>query len=519
MGEAKSSSSRNAFRYLNIAEKTTEKGEALALGWFQGEKNEKDSKPSSPQCHSKRKEVSELKSRLKDSGHFGGKKNETSFLRFFPMGGFENVLLVGQGVEKKWTPEVARQVGASVYLAQKREHIKVLQIDGESFFSHVASGDLSYAVQAFAEGYYLAGYEYKDLKKEEKSPFAVEGATLVGLKGSKLEQNISHALRLCQAVNFSRSLGDRPGNFLTPTEFGNLCAKMAKESGLKCTIFDGKQIQKEKMGLFWGVAKGSDEDPRMVILEHKGGKKTDKPVVLIGKGITFDSGGISLKPPARMEDMKYDMMGAATVAGVMKAVAELKLPLNVTGYIGASENMPGGRAQKPGDVQRSLSGKTVEIVNTDAEGRLVLADVIEYAQKEHPQAMMDFATLTGAVIDALGTVTTGIMGNHSGFLLKVKQASEVTGERVWELPLYEEYEEDLKSNYADIRNSGIREAGSSKAGTFLKFFVDQKIPWVHCDIAGSAYHRKDLNYHPAKYGAGVMVRLVTYLLENWSSIK
>jgi len=226
-----------------------------------------------------------------------------------------------------------------------------------------------------------------------------------------------------------------------------------------------------------------------------------------------------LKPADRMEEMKYDMMGAATVAGILHACAKLKIPVNVVGYIGAVENMPGSKAQKPGDIQRSLSGKTVEITNTDAEGRLVLADIIEYAQRLNPQAIIDFATLTGAVVVALGTVTTGIMGTHKGLLGLIKAASEATDERVWELPLYEEYEEDLKSSYADIRNSGGREAGSQKGGTFLKFFVDKKTPWVHFDIAGSAYHRKDKNYYSPKHGAGVMVRLMAHLLQNWKTLK
>jgi leucyl aminopeptidase len=218
--------------------------------------------------------------------------------------------------------------------------------------------------------------------------------------------------------------------------------------------------------------------------------------------------------------MKYDMMGAATVAGVFQALADLKVARNVVGVIAATENMPGGRAQKPGDVQKSMSGKTVEIFNTDAEGRLILADAMEYVQKYFaPQAMADFATLTGAVVVALGTVTTGIMGTHSGLIDDVKKASKETDERVWELPLYEEYEEDLKSATADIRNSGNREAGSSKAGTFLKFFVDSKLPWVHFDIAGSAWHRKDINYHPTKGASGAMVRLVTHWMENWRNPK
>ena len=221
-----------------------------------------------------------------------------------------------------------------------------------------------------------------------------------------------------------------------------------------------------------------------------------------------------------MEEMKYDMMGCAAVAGIMKAAAALKIPRNIVGIIGAAENMPGGAAQKPGDVAYSLSGKSVEIINTDAEGRLVLADCIEYAQKYHkPQAIFDFATLTGAVVIALGSTVSGIMGNSAALVEKMRKSATTTGERVWELPLYEEMEEFMKSSVADIKNSSdVREAGSSKGGTFLKHFVDPNIPWVHSDIAASSWHRKDKNYHPTKYASGVMVRLMVDLLENWSKV-
>ena len=340
------------------------------------------------------------------------------------------------------------------------------------------------------------------------------------MKSLAVVKAAANAAILAGAVNFARSLGARPGNILTPAEFSRLIEKMAKERGIKCSILGRKEIEKEKMGLLIGVAQGSIEEPKLIILEHMKGKKADKPIALVGKGLTFDSGGISLKPADRMEEMKYDMMGAATVAGVFQALADLKVPRNVVGVIVATENMPGGRAQKPGDVQKSMTGKTVEIINTDAEGRLVLADAMEYVQKYFtPQAIADFATLTGAVVVALGTVTTGIMGTHRGLIDDVKKCANETGERVWELPLYEEYEEDLKSSTADIRNSGNREAGSSKAGMFLKFFVDSMVPWVHFDIAGSAWHRKDLNYHPSRGGSGVMVRLVTHWMETWRDPK
>lgn len=497
---------------------------AAVLGWFQEEapteKAAEKGKPRQPVFVGKsNKEIESLLGQLRESKHFSGKKGEISVLRFFPFSGFPNLVLLGLGAEKKWTSEMARQAGGALLLAQKRERLPNLIVQADSIFGRVAKGELSYFVQAFCEGYLLAGYEYKDLKKEEKDAFRPEVLELTGPKMESQSEAGERARVLAEAVIFARSLGDRPANVLTPTEMANLAEKMAKEHGLRCTVWGKPQIEKEKMGLLLGVAKGSSEEPKFIILEHRGGKKGDKPVALVGKGITFDSGGISLKPAARMEDMKYDMMGAATVIGTMQAAADLKLPVNIIGLVATTENMPGGRAQKPGDIARSSNGKTVEIINTDAEGRLILADTLEYAQKQEPQAIVDFATLTGAVVDALGTVTTGIMGNHAGLIQRIKQASEVTAERVWELPLYEEYEEDLKSTIADYKNSGIREAGASKGGTFLKFFVDPKFPWVHCDIAGTAYHRKDVNYHPTKYGAGVMVRLLVEMLENWKPLK
>jgi len=503
---------------IDFSERAGAKTDALVLGWFQEETKEKGKRVTPHFAGKSNKEIEQLLARLRASNHFTGKRNETDLLRFYGLEGYPNTILLGLGSAQKWNTEFSRQAGAALYHIQKRGRLKGVTLQADSLFSKVDNKHQASYVQAFCEGYLLAGYEYRDLKKHEEifSPGFLE---FHGLAKGKLAEATERAFVLSAAVNFARSLGDRPGNVLTPTEFGRVLEKMAKDVGLRCTVLDKAAIEKEKMGLFLGVAKGSAEDPRFIVLEHRGGKKTDKHIALVGKGITFDSGGISLKPAQRMEDMKYDMMGAAAVAGIMQAVANLKLPLNITGYIATTENMPGGRAQKPGDVARSSNGKTVEIINTDAEGRLILADALEYVQRREPQAILDFATLTGAVVDALGTVTSGIMGNHPGLIQQIKDAAQVTGERVWELPLYEEYEEDLKSSVADIKNSGIREAGASKGGTFLKFFVEPKFPWVHCDIAGSSYHRKDLNYHPPKYGAGVMVRLVTHLLETWKPLK
>ena len=506
------------FEFVTGSEST--KSTALVLGWYQSEGSEQP--PSTlPFYKGKRsKDIDALTAQIKGAKHFLGKQNEVSFLRFFSFAGYSNLFLLGLGNPKKFSLEVARQSGAALFHSQRKEKVNKVALQADSVFAGAKPSEVNSAVQAFCEGYVMAGYDYKDMKKPESNGFVVEGATFLGMKSAALVKAAERATHLASAVNFARSLGDRPGNVLTPSEFGRLVEKMAKERGIKCTILGRKELEKEKMGLFLGVAQGSAEEPKMIVLEHMKGKKSDKPIALVGKGLTFDSGGISIKPAAQMEEMKYDMMGAATVAGVFQALADLKVARNVVGIIAATENMPGGKAQKPGDVQKSLTGKSVEIINTDAEGRLVLADAMEYVQKYFaPQAMADFATLTGAVVVALGTVTTGIMGTHSGLIEDVKKAARETSERVWELPLYEEYMEDLKSATADIRNSGNREAGSSKAGTFLKFFVDSKLPWVHFDIAGSAWHRKDLNYHPNKGASGVMVRLVTHWMENWRAPK
>jgi len=501
---------------------------AAVLAFFQAESPDLDKRkdkkensgPELPVLAGKKiKEWPGIESYLKEAQCFVGKKNEAVLLRTYRMGTAPNLVLLGLGKRSVIDTDTARQGGASLYHLQKREKLKEVTLDLQSILSVFRESKKLAAFQAFCEGYLLASYEYREFKKAESSSFYPKGIELVSVKGKDFEKALERARTLVEAIFLTRSLGDKPGNALTPKEFSKICQEMAKSCGLQHLILGRKEMEKEGMGLLLGVAQGSAEEPQLIILEHKGGRKTDRPFVIIGKGVTFDSGGISLKPSDRMEEMKYDMMGAATVAGIMQACAKLKLPVNVTGYIGAVENMPGGKAQKPGDIQRSVTGKTVEITNTDAEGRLVLADVIEYAQKQNPQAIVDFATLTGAVVVALGTVTTGIMGSHKGLIGLIKAASEATDERVWELPLYEEYEEDLKSHYADIRNSGGREAGSQKGGTFLKFFVDKKIPWVHFDIAGSAYHRKDRNYFSAKHGAGVMVRLMTHLLQHWKPLK
>lgn len=289
---------------------------------------------------------------------------------------------------------------------------------------------------------------------------------------------------------------------------------IAKNNTLQCRVITEEQAQKMRMGAFLAVAQGSREPAKIIILEYIASRSFGPPLVIIGKGITFDSGGISLKPPDKMEQMKDDMAGGAVVMGTMQAVAQMKLPLNLVGIIPATENLPGGKAYKPGDVLTSLSGQTIEVISTDAEGRLILADALTYAKRYKPKAIVDLATLTGACIIALGDYVAGIMGNDASLLNSVKSAGEKTGEKVWELPLWEEYFDYLKSDIADFKNVGTRAAGTITGGMFLKKFVNDT-PWVHMDIAGPTWYEKDKPYIP-KGASGFGVRLLVQFLRDWN---
>lgn len=486
----------------------------------EGKKGAKPSASGAPKLNyigAKSKEWDALLSKLNQSDHFSGRLSQTNFLRYYSLNGSQNTLLVGLGPIDDISNEAIRKIGGTLHAIQKSERIAVLKLAGDSFFKKGKS--VAAQLEALFEGYLLGSYQFNLLKKPKEDEFFPQGLEVLGISDAQTKAIPARTIEMAKAVNFARSLGDRPANYLTPTHLAEAVQASGKEYKYDVTVWGRSEIEKHKMGLFLGVARGSEQEPKFIIMKYQGGKKSDKPVALVGKGVTFDAGGISLKPAAKMEEMKYDMMGSAAVAGTMQAIAALKLPINVIAFIGAAENMPDGKAQKPGDVASSSSGKTVEIINTDAEGRLILADALEYAQTFEPQAIIDFATLTGAVIVALGSVTSGIMGNHPELLKRIKDASALTDERVWELPLYKEYDDELRSNFADIKNSGGRDAGSSQGGCFLKFFVDPKFPWVHCDIAGTAWGRKDANYLSGKYGTGVMVRTMTQLLANWKPLR
>ena len=332
-------------------------------------------------------------------------------------------------------------------------------------------------------------YEINSLKSDKK---ASKNNYQINFQANKLDSSaiklgIKEGHAIAEGMNLTKDLGNLPPNFCTPTYLANQAKKIAKDFKMNSTILSQKQIEKLKMGSFLSVAKGSRLEPKFIIKEHNKGKKSSKPVVLVGKGITFDSGGISLKPGAAMDEMKYDMCGAATVLGVMKTIGLLNLPLNVVGLIPACENMPDGLAVKPGDIVTSMSGQTIEILNTDAEGRLVLCDALTYAERYKPETVIDIATLTGACVIALGHHASAVFSKSDDLANDLLAAGKKSIDKAWRMPLWDEYQPLLNSNFADIANIGGRAAGSITAACFLSRFT-KKYSWAHIDIAGTAWN-------------------------------
>jgi leucyl aminopeptidase len=333
---------------------------------------------------------------------------------------------------------------------------------------------------------------------------------------AKLQEAMDEARILGESQNFTRDLVNEPSNHMTPTILAERARKMADEVGLKCEIYGAEKIKELKMGAFWSVAQGSDEPPALIVLRYEPAGAPEKPVLgLVGKGVTFDTGGISIKPADGMEKMKYDMAGGATMIGAMRAIALLKPKAKVTAIICATENMPSGKAQKPGDVQIAMSGKSIEIINTDAEGRLVLADGLHYARQLGCTHLIDAATLTGAVVVALGYTNAGVFANDDAMYERFSQALSKAGEKMWRMPLDDEYKEQIRSNIADIMNTGGRYGGAITAAMFLKEFAEDT-PWLHLDIAGTAW-MEDQKPWIAKGPSGIAVRSVVEFAKDFSA--
>jgi len=361
----------------------------------------------------------------------------------------------------------------------------------------VALGDISvidqqieWQARQVAEALSLLDYRADGLKsKPAEIPLALKKVTFATSKPqtAAAAKGLALGQAICKGVNLARQLGDLPGNICTPTHLANEAKRLARgQSKLSVTVLEEKQMRELGMGSLLSVAAGSDEPAKLIVLEYKGGSKKDAPIALVGKGITFDTGGISLKPGPGMDEMKYDMCGAASVLGTIQTLIELALPVNVVGVIAASENMPNGKATKPGDIVTSMSGQTIEILNTDAEGRLVLCDALTYTEKFKPKAVIDIATLTGACVIALGNHATGLFSNNDELAKKILKAGEDAADRAWHMPLWDDYQKQLDSNFADIANIGGREGGSITAACFLSRFT-KKMVWAHLDIAGTAW--------------------------------
>ncbi len=424
----------------------------------------------------------------------------------------ERVLLMGLGKREEF--DLERWRGASARAGQFVRDSGIAQV----VFPIKAFGGLSEEelADSFVTGVRLGVYQFSGFKTLDRARIKeVKEIILVGEFPEELQSIEAGSRRgeiVSEAVCMARDLVNGPANEVTPTLLAEKARRIAVDCGMEIQVMEAGEAATLGMGAFVAVTKGSQEPAKFIILEYNRGKGYDT-VALVGKGITFDSGGISIKPSEKMERMKDDMSGAAAVLGAMQAVSGLQLPLHVVGIIPATENLPDGKAYKPGDILKTLSGQTVEVISTDAEGRLILSDALTYSLRFEPRAIIDLATLTGACVVALGDDVAGLMGNDDALQAKIEKAARATGERVWRLPLWEDYVESLKSDVADFKNAGTRSAGAILGGIFLSKFVG-KTPWVHLDIAGPASIEKDRPYIP-KGGTGVGVRLLVQLLRDW----
>ncbi len=449
-------------------------------------------------------------------GQIKGKAEEINYIH--SLGGIAaaGVLVVGLGKKKEINTDKVRSAAAVACRYVTRKKVKDIAVAALAAGSGGVTVEES--VKAIAEGAILGIYSFREYMTEDKDNHAeLRKLTLAGVGRAdikKVKQACEEGRIVAEAANLARDMVNRPANYMTPADMAEAAAGLAEESGLELSVLEKKDMQKLGMGALLGVAQGSCQPPKMIILSYKAKKGKEIDLALLGKGITFDSGGISLKSSRKMEEMKYDMAGGAAVIAAIAAMDRLQLKINVTAIVPAVENLPGGSALKPGDVLKAMNGKTIEIISTDAEGRLVLADAMGYANKLKAKRIVDVATLTGACVVALGYITTGVMGNNQRLIDGVLAAGRETGEYMWQLPMFKEYKELNKSDIADIKNAGSGSAGTISAGQFLAEFAGN-IPWVHLDIAGTAYSSKEYKYIP-KGATGVPVRSLVNLAKALS---
>ncbi len=486
-----------------------EPAEVLVLTHFEGAAQLNDAAASVDRALGGR-----LRNLLK-SGEFEGKLNQAVLLHAPGRTPAKRILLVGLGKKKDARVDYVRQAMGT---AVKR----VRQAGAASFVTCLHGEDVPKAsvvelAQALVEGAILGTYQFTEYLSEKKGGAKpVARLTVLATDAwqvDDLKEGARRGTAAAEAAMLVRDLCNHPSNVMTPTRVAAEAKKIGRERNVRVKILERAQAERLGMGAFLGVARGSHEPPKFIVLEYAGSRRKGKPIVIVGKTITFDTGGISLKPSENMEQMKADMTGGAEVLATVRAAARLRLPIHLIGILPATENMPGGRAIKPGDILHSMSGKSIEVQNTDAEGRLILADGLAYAARLKPAAVIDIATLTGACVIALGQFAIGMFGNDESLKRSVREAGLKAGERVWEMPLWEEYFEQLKSDVADMRNIGGRGGGMITAALFLSKFIGDH-PWVHLDIASTDWSERERAYLP-KGPTGIGTRLlIQYLIDQ-----
>ncbi len=420
-------------------------------------------------------------------GDVTGKNAETLLINYLPDSSVDRILLVGLGKKEKLTAKLYRKALVSAITALKA--LKIKSASSCLTDIEVKGYDSSWKVRQIVEVFNDAIYLFSETKSIKEPIIELEKIAITVAEEIKAqsEAGLKQGIAIANGIDLTKFLADLPGNICTPAYLAERATSIAASSkNMTVEVLEESDMEKLGMGSFLSVSRGSRQPAKLIVLNYQGGNKGDKPIVFVGKGLTFDAGGISLKPGAGMDEMKYDMCGGASVLGTLQAAAEMELAVNIVGIVPSSENMPDGDANKPGDVVTSMAGLTIEILNTDAEGRLILCDALTYAKKFDPEVVIDLATLTGACLVALGRVPSGLLGNDDALCNDLIQSSETACDSLWRLPLWEEYQEQLKSNFADLANIGGRDAGTITAACFLSRFTED-YRWAHLDIAGTAW--------------------------------
>jgi leucyl aminopeptidase len=496
---------------ISLSTAATVETEALVvvvLDYAKAGTNEKNSKPQLKMAMTDAA-AQPAAADLLASGEVAGKPFETNLIHK-PAGlKAKRLLLVSGGNAKKFSSYDLRRLAGTA--------VRTLKSRGIRSFAFVAPSEISAeeAVRAIVEGASVGNFDPDYYRSDRKDQKIDEVTVVVSGDKAALEKAAGEAQIIGDSQNFTRDLVNEPSNRMTPTILAERAKKMCAEVGLKCEVFGADKIKEMKMGAFWSVAQGSDEPPALIVMKYEPAGAPEKPVLgLVGKGITFDTGGISIKPADGMEKMKYDMAGGATMIGAMRAIALLKPKVKVIGIVCATENMPSGHAQKPGDVQIAMSGKSIEIINTDAEGRLVLADGLHYAKQLGCTHLVDAATLTGAVVVALGFNNAGVFANDDDMYQRFHAANAKAGEKMWRMPLDDEYKDQIRSSIADIMNTGGRWGGAITAAMFLKEFAEDT-PWIHLDIAGTAWMEEQKPWI-AKGPSGIALRSLVEFVKSFA---